>query len=305
MMNRRRTRIVVPLLALVFAFAFAGTGTAAAAGPALLRFNHSYGVLDRATADAIEHSGYLKDFANFQVRTTTGAGSEKWTGRYLMGRETYLELFGIGDVAGKDGNLGSAGLGVSTEQAGQLSTVSGRLPALGVPNPIQFLQTRDFGDGKPIPWFDAVFTTEDYDAYNAWAMEYRESYLADPRSNAGPARYPGDVSRLRYLPDDYRQHLMRDVVGVRVGITARDLASTLPLLRAGGMTVHESPDGAEACDGMTTIKFDSVPADQIGLRQVDFALNRPTGTRHVEQLGQSTLDVGPGAHARWTFHIRG
>ncbi|WP_409179499.1 DUF5829 family protein [Amycolatopsis sp. VS8301801F10] len=305
MSKSRRTRTILQLLAVLLALAATGAGTAQADEPALLRFNHSYGVLDRETADAIEHSAYLKDFANFQVRTTTGAGGEKWTGRYLMGRETYLELFGVGDVPGKDGDLGSAGLGVSVEHTGQLSTVVQRLRDAGIANPVEFQQTRDFGDGKPVPWFDAVFTTDQYDTFGAWGMEYRPEYFADPRSNTGPAQYPGDISRNRYLPDDYRSHQMRDVVGIRLGITARDLDNTLSLLRAGGMTVRQFPAGALAFDGMTTIRFDAVPADQVGLRQIDLVLNRPAGTRHVEQIGRSTLTVGPGAHARWTFGFRG
>ncbi|WP_245633605.1 DUF5829 family protein [Amycolatopsis jejuensis] len=253
----RRTILVLALV-----FLTAGTGSAQASPSVLLHYNHSYGVLDRETADAIEHSGYLREFANFQVRTTTGAGGEKWTGRYLMGRETYLELFGVGDVPGKDGNLGSAGLGVSPEQAGQLRTVIGRLT-----DPVEFQQTRDFGDGVPVPWFDAVFTTDQYDTFGAWGMEYRAEYFADPRSNTGPARYPGDVSRDRYLPDGYRDHLMRDVSGIRLGVTARDLANTVPLLKAGGMVVREFPGGAVAGDGMTSIRFDVVPVDRVGLRR--------------------------------------
>lgn len=302
MSKPRRTRTILQLL--VVLLTLAATGTAHASEQTLLHFNHGYGVLDRETADAIEHSAYLKDFANFQVRTTTGAGGEKWTGRYLMGRETYVELFGVGDVPGKDGDLGSAGLGVSVEHTGQLSTVVQRLHDAGIANPLEFLQTRDFGDGKPVPWFNGVFTADQYDTFGAWGMEYREEYFADPRSNTGPAQYPGDISRNRYLPDDYRNHQMRDVTGIRLGITARDLGNTLPLLRAGGMTVRQLPTGTVAFDGMTTIRFDTVTADQVGLRQLDLALNGPAGTRHVEQLGHSTLTVGPGAHARWTFAIR-
>ncbi len=55
-----------------------GWGTAQAdggqdsTGRELLFYNHSYGVFDRETADAIEHSDYLREFANFQVRTTSG-----------------------------------------------------------------------------------------------------------------------------------------------------------------------------------------------------------------------------------------
>lgn len=77
-----------------------GAGTAraeqdrSATGRQLLFCNHAHGVLNRETADAIEHSSCLRDFAAFQVRTTTGTGGQTWTGRCPTGRETYLELFG-------------------------------------------------------------------------------------------------------------------------------------------------------------------------------------------------------------------
>ncbi|MET7568089.1 DUF5829 family protein [Streptomyces sp. NPDC005492] len=268
----------------------------------LLFYNHSYGVLDRETADAIEHSDYLREFANFQVRTTTGTGGQTWTGRYLMGRETYLELFGVGDLAGQDGTLGSAGLGLSTERDGDLATVTQRLKDEGVSDPIEFLQTRDFGDGVPVPWFDAVLTASEYDAFGAWAMEYRPEYFADPRGNTEPASFPGDVGRERYLSDDYQSHLMRDVTSVRIAVTEGDLADTVPLLRAGGFTVRTvTGGGVVAKGGGTTIRLDSVPREQAGYQQVDLSLNHPVKYRHVEQIGHSTLIVGPGSRAVWTF----
>jgi hypothetical protein len=303
-------RIVVLAAVLAVALTTAVVGGAGPAGAAarhpwpgrqLLFFNHAYGVFDRTTADAIEHSDYLREFANFQVRTTTGAGGETWTGRYLLGHQTYLELFGIGDVPGKDGQLGAAGMGVSTEHAGDLATVTDRLPAEGVPDPVTFPQTRDFGDGVPVPWFDSVYTTEDYDTFGAWAMEYRPEYFADPRSNTEPARYPGDVGRDRYLPNDYRDHLMRDVTGIELGITRRDLDATLPLLRAGGFVVRADATGAVVRRGGTTIRLDAVPVDQVGVRRIAMSLNHPTGHRHTETIGHSTLVVGPGPGAVWTF----
>ncbi|KAA9156715.1 hypothetical protein FPZ12_027060 [Amycolatopsis acidicola] len=293
--------MVLAVAAVLTTAATAGTAAAAETGaPQVLFFNHSYGVLDRETADAIENSPYLREFANFQVRTTTGADGKVWTGRYLLGRETYLELFGVGDLPGQDGTLGSAGLGVSTEHAGDLATVRDRLPGLGVPEPIDFLQTRDFGDGVPVPWFDGILTTAAYDSFGAWAMEYRPEYLADPRAGVEPASYPGDVSRERYLADAYQDHLMRDVTAIRIAVTSRDLDATVPLLRAGGFAVHSQPGGVVATRGGTTIRFDAVPLAEVGLRQVEMSLNHPV-SRHVEQLGTSTLVVGPGARASWTF----
>ncbi|MEU0730123.1 DUF5829 family protein [Streptomyces sp. NPDC006140] len=297
---------MIMVVALALAGAVQGTAHAEegtpAAGQQSLFYNHAYGVLDRATADAIEHSSYLREFAHFQVRTTTGSGGQTWTGRYLMGRETYLELFGVGDLPGKDGTLGAAGLAVSTERAGDLPTVIERLRKQGVTDPIEFRQTRDFGDGVPVPWFDAVFTTDQYDLFGAWGMEYRPEYFADPRGNTEPAAHPGDVGRERYLPDTYRDRLMRDVTGIRLAVTARDLAATVPLLEAGGFAVRSLPGGgAVAKGGGTTIRFDVVPLDQAGLRQVEMSLNRPVPYRHEERIGHSALVVGPGARAVWTF----
>ncbi|WP_055526793.1 DUF5829 family protein [Streptomyces graminilatus] len=295
------------------ALAAAVQGGAALAAPArekqppssegqLLYYNHTYGVLDRETADAIEHSAYLRKFAAFQVRTSSGSGGETWTGRYLTGRETYLELFGVGDAPGPDGTLGCAGTALSTERAGQQAAVIERLRAEGVTDPVKAHQTRDFGDGVPVPWFDSVFVTLQYDAYGTWAMEYRPEYFADPRSNTRPAAFPGDVSRERYLPDLYRDRLMRDIVAVRLAVTARDLASTVPLLRAGGFAVRSVADGGiVAKGGGTTLRYDVVAREDAALRQVEMSLNRPVFHQHEERLGRSTLTVGPGARAVWTF----
>ncbi|MEV7341932.1 DUF5829 family protein [Streptomyces sp. NPDC093544] len=300
--------IAVALAATLAGALEGGASTARAEGSGhspdrqLLFYNHAYGVLDRETADAIEHSDYLREFANFQVRTTTGAGGQTWTGRYLMGRETYLELFGVGDLPGQDGAFGSTGMGISTERAGDLAAVTERLPDQGIADPIEFLQTRDFGDGVPVPWFDAILTTDQYDAFGAWAMEYRPEYFADPRGNTEPANYPGDVGRERYLSDDYSDHLMRDVTSIRLAVTEGDLADTVPLLRAGGFVVRSvTGGGIVAQGGGTTIRLDAVPRDQVGLRQIGLSLNRSVGYRHQEQIGRSTLSVGPGTRAVWTF----
>ncbi|MFD4631568.1 DUF5829 family protein [Streptomyces sp. NPDC058284] len=313
MLLRRKSRMVMALvMALVAALAWTVQGSAWAAPPGgerpapgrqLLFFNHAYGVLDRETADAIEHSAYLRDFANFQVRTTTGSGGQVWTGRYLMGRETYVELFGVGDLPGKDGAFGATGMGLSVEQAGDLATVRERLVALGV-TPADFLQTRDFGDGVPVPWFDGFFAiaADAYDSFGAWSMEYRPEYFADPRGRTEPPSHPGDVGRERYLSDDYRDHQMRDVTSLRLALTRRDVASTVPLLKAGGFAVKSLPGGgAVASHGGTTIRFDATTREEAGLREIAFSLNRPAIHRHEERIGRSTLTVGPGARALWTF----
>ncbi|WP_433428169.1 DUF5829 family protein [Nonomuraea sp. CA-141351] len=311
MLIRRTLRMITVLtatctVALTGAIA-GGVGTAqadqaqASSQKQLLFYNHAYSVVDRETADVIENSAYLREFANFEVRTTTGGGLT-WKGRYLKGRETYIELFGEGDLPGQDALYGSAGLGVSTERSGDLAKVTTQLAALGISDPAEYRQTRDFGDGVPIPWFDTIRTTAaQYEAFDPWAMEYFPEYFADPRSQTEPASYTGDVSRERYLPDAYADHLMRDITYIRIGVTARDLANTVPLLKAGGFDVTTTGGGVIAMGGGTTIQLDSVAREQAGLKQVSMSLNRSVATRHEERIGRSTLAVGPGARADWTF----
>ncbi|MFG6198426.1 DUF5829 family protein [Nonomuraea sp. JJY05] len=307
MLIRRTLRMITALAATCTVAIAGGAGTAQAeeshvsSQKQLLFYNHAYSVVDRETADAVENSAYLREFANFEVRTTTGGGLT-WKGRYLKGRETYIELFGENDLPGQDALFGSAGLAVSAERAGDLDKVTAQLKAQGISDPAEYRQTRDFGDGVPIPWFDTIRTTSaQYEAFDPWAMEYFPEYFADPRSQTEPESYPGDVSRERYLPDAYQDHLMRDIGYIRIGVTARDLANTLPLLRAGGFDVAVVGGGAIATGGGTVIQLDSVAREQAGLKQVTMSLNRSVETRHEERIGRSTLVVGPGARAEWTF----
>ncbi|WP_306457913.1 DUF5829 family protein [Streptomyces sp. SA15] len=104
--------------------------------------------------------------------------------------------------------------------------------------------------------------------------------------------------------DDYRDRLLRDVTSVHLAVTARDLANTVPLLRAGGFVVRSlagDGGGVVAHRGGTTLRFDSVPRDQVGLRQVDFSLSRAVPHALEERIGRSALVVGPGTRAVWTF----
>ena len=301
-------RRMIMVLAAALPVAAVGTLQAGAAQaevlPAeqLLFYNHAYAVVDSETADAIENSDYLREFANFEIRTTTG-GNLTWTGRYLYGAETYLEFFEEGTLPAPDDTTSATGLAVSADNDGDLATVIERLPAAGLPEPLPFLQTRDFGDGVKVPWFDGVNTVATYDGFGAWGMEYREEYFADPRSErTEPASYPGDVSRERYLPDTYRDHLMKNVTAITLAVTENDLANNLPLLKAGGFAVQSLPGGgAVASGGGTTIRFEVVPLAEAGVRKINFSLNRHITYQDEVQIGNSTLLVGPRDRAVWTF----
>ncbi|GHC67647.1 hypothetical protein GCM10010309_32780 [Streptomyces violaceochromogenes] len=82
------------------------------------------------------------------------------------------------------------------------------------------------------------------------------------------------MGRERYLADSYRDRLMREVTGIRLAVTARDVAGTVPLPKADGFAVRALPGGGVVADGGgTTIRFDSVPVERVSLGQVEMSLN--------------------------------
>jgi hypothetical protein len=276
------------LLAALFLLAAA---PAHAAPP--LFFNHSYAVLDAETAEAIEHSDYLKRFGVFEVRTTTADGGESWKGRYLAGRQTYLEFFGPADLQGAV--LGAAGVAISPDRSGGLARIKRALK-----DPQTARRTRQFGTDQ-VPWFDFAAPPGDPKSFSIWAMEYVPSYFEDSRAGKEPAEYPGDISRERYQSDAYAQRLLRDVAVVEIACPPEDIKPAAVLFAAAGFSLRKTRERLEASDGNTTVILDSVPLEQAGLRRIVFDLNAPAEDAHVERIGRSTLVAGPGTHAVWTF----
>ncbi len=291
-------------LALLFVLgAFGAAAAASHQRPHIAFFNHSFAVLDAETADAIEHSDYLPAFGVFAVRTTTVDGGESWRGRYLSGRQTYLEFFGPDDLKGPGSGPGATGLAISPDKAGGVGAITRALIRQGIAHPDAARRTRQYGSDK-IPWFDYVSTPDDPRSFSIWAMEYVPSYFADSRTGKEPAAYPGDISRERNQSDDYAQKLMRDVALIEIACPAEDFKSALAMFAAGGLSIRKTHDRIEASDGSTTIVLDAVPLEQAGLRRIVFDLNAPAAEAHVERIGASSLVVGPGEHAVWSFPAR-
>lgn len=265
--------------------------------PQVAFLNHCFAVLDQDTADAIERSSYLQRFGVLSVRTTHANGGESWTGRYLTGRKTYLEFFGPKDGGG---SAGATGIGLSPDRIGGLAVVIRRLAQEGKSQVDTEQRTRQVGN-EQVPWFDAAAPHEDADTLSVWAMELLPSFMNDPRNGKEPAKGPDDViSRDRSLPDDYLQRMMRDVSLVEIATTAHDIALARPMLVASGFAVSETPGRLIASDADTLIILVATTREGAGITRVEFALNASVD-RHVEQIGRSTLTVGPGTHAEWKF----
>ena len=259
--------------------------------------NHSFAVVDQATVDAIEQSDYLRRFGVFNIHTTHADAGESWTGRYLMGGKTYLELFGPRDGGG---DVGTTGIGISPDRVGGLAVLMQRF-ARNNPSQLETdLRTRQFAE-EQVPWFTAAHSHEEGDVLSVWAMEYLPSFMNDPRSEKKPAMGPDDViSRERSMSDDYLRRIMRDISLIEISATMHDIALARPLFSAAGFRVSQERNRLVVRDADTTIIVTAASRNAAGIRRVEFVLNAPTAG-HIEHLGRSTLIVGPGTRAVWRF----
>lgn len=273
-------------------------------------FNHAYVVVDAETADAIRTSPELREIGNLTVRETKTT-TTSWFGRYLSGRETYLEFFAPTDLTpGKIVPVGTSGFALSGDSVGVLDQLVAALKAAGLKPEIEPV-TKKFG-ARDVPWFtvaslpNPAITGANWPpklpAIVPWFMEYVPSYLDEPEAAKEPSEGPGDViSRERYTSDAYAAKLIRDVTRLEIGIAeAAYTADVAPLLTAANILAARRPDGVSAEADGVTLAFTFVAAERAGLTRVDFALNREA-PRRAFSVGRSTFRLNGDATATWTF----
>jgi hypothetical protein len=277
-----------------------------AAHAQIATLNHFWAALDDATAGAVIASNFLKTFANLVVNTVTASGDRRWTGRYLRGRQTYVELFSVADLvsSGAPARVGASGIGMSGDTVGVLDLLKQRLQLAG--NATRTTMSRRRFGAREVDWYrqlDIVSTRAEQNINSsAWAMEYAPGYFDDPDAGKEAAESPADViSRERYLDDGYRDHMMRDVRSVELAVSRDDVTAIEAMLRAAGLRVSRNTTILKARGSEMDFLIRIVPDNEIGLRQIEFVLNAPVRTRHVERVGRSVLTVGPGDRAVWTF----
>jgi len=268
--------------------------------------NHFYAIVDDTTAEAIRTSAVLREFANLSVNTVTSNSGETWTGRYLRGRQTYAEFFASSDLSAPEPTMvGAVGIALSGDTRGVFDAIAKRLREMAAPAETM-VRTRRFGS-RDVDWFRSVEMAWPHGnpavrALSIYTMEYFETFFAEPEARKEPAESAGDViSRERYLDDLYRDHAMRDITAIEAAVTLDDFRRMEPMLRAAEFDMSRSGAGATARGADVTLSFRFVDQRSIGLRQVEFVLNAPVRDVRSAVIGNSTLTIGPGPRARWSF----
>lgn len=288
-------RLGAALVALTMAGAI-GPRMVSAQLPAVT-LNHIVVVADSATYQAIGASAMIRDrFSGFRQETIHAGGAASWTGIYLFGKNTYIEMFAPGGIAGP---AGAAMVSFGVEERGSLWRLRSALAA-GTGRPVDSLLRNRARDGEDVPWFYGLSVQGAMTASRVptWVMEYHPDYLR--RWNK--ITTPTDLSRRTFLAEFYQpDRLLGDVVAATIAADSADRDRLVReamvygykvMTRAGG-TVLTGPD----------IQLTLVPAtgERRGVVTLGLRLtHRPERAEEVV-LGRSVLRIRRDGTAVWSF----
>jgi len=271
-----------PLWSICFLFLSFGSAFAADKPPPVF-LSHFNVVLDRATYDELRKSPDIAALAGIEERHTV-AGSDRWSGFYVYGRQTYMEFFAA-DTLPKGARQEDCGLGLSVERAGGVDAVATRLRSVFADQVEIHQQVRTISTGD-IPWFIATDINADApEVMSSWVMEVDPAYLA--------AMHPGSLvrhplSREQYLSWNFLpDHLLDGVVGIRAALNRVEMTRVANELELIGWSVFRESGGFRAKGPDFKLEV-FPPSSRVGIQQVDLRLRRSTANRSIA-LGSAKL----------------
>jgi hypothetical protein len=260
--------------------------------------NHLSIVLDRQTYDDILHSDFLyNQFADFSNSTTVADGGQSWTGIYIRGEHTYIELF----APFGDWRVGDVGIGLGVEQEGRVDLIYNIFKDLFGERVTKDLRRRKIGE-KEIPWFYEVSVDfgNDSSEFVDWVMEYHRYYLKEKYPDV-ESRENGITRRQVLLRSFKSERYLEDVYEVMVALSEKQAGQFVHELMALGYKVEER-DGRRECIG-PDIKFVIIArspsaAATMGLK---LKLLRPKEGQEVFRFGSKSELTFQGKEATWIF----
>ena len=264
-----------------------------------LGLSHVYVSVDSATFAAIAASPFLRvEFSAFETRTTTRADGVSYTGAYLYGRETYVELQQPSPTNAVD----LAQLYLGTDAQGDIYTAMERLANGGVRT--GFGRNTRRRDEKDIPWFYAsqvmpnLAEVDRAPRFRMFILEWHADFLR----NWFPDR-PADstgVSRAEYLAPLWKPHrYLRDVVGIVFALDSTEMARMTERLSMLGYAIRRNVDTVHAVGAGLTVSTVPATLARHGTVALRFSLQRPKSGERVYRLGASELRFEDGGEAIW------
>jgi hypothetical protein len=238
--------------------------------------NHFYVTPDRDTFAAAEASQFLRRFGALEKRTTVRKDTT-YTGLYLYGERTYLEL-----LHPDSASFGApSGIAYGAEDPGGLERVAQAFA------PAKFEEIAR-GD---VPWFKSCRPQQPMEGLAEWAMEYVPAFFRGFHPELPPAR-PG-ISRsdalTRYTAScgklrDRAEGSFEDVAALEIALAPREVARWKAR--------------ALQTDADLRVRA-AAPGEPAGIVAAHLRLRRDAG-RSTERIGSTMLSLD-GHSAVWRF----
>jgi hypothetical protein len=267
------------------------------AGRPEVLLNHLSVVLDAATARDVAANAFLKDtFASVSVKANVSNDGKRWTGTYLYGERTYLELYEAGPAQGEPG---SSGVALGVEHPGDVGRLVQPLADAGGEATV-VLRTVQGPSTAQVPWFyqlRVVYRGDPPSNTTRWVMEYQKDFLRTVE--------PGkDGTTRTQLAARFQEkgRLVKDITGATVALAEREMERFVKELQVYGWAVRtEGPRRIASGPGMTLTLIPSTPSTK-GLTEVRFQLVRKGVPSQTVHLGPtSVLSVASDGTAVWTL----
>lgn len=266
-----------------------------------LGLSHVFVSVDSGTFAAISASPFLRDeFGALETRTTTRADGSRYSGAYLYGRETYVELQQPSATTPAD----VAQLYLGTDAHGDVLATVERLANGGVRTSFG-MNTRRRND-RDVPWFysagvvPSITETEGAPRFRMSILEWHPDFLRTwfperPADSVG-------VSRAEYLGPLWKpQRYLRDVVGITFALDSTETARMAERLSLLGYAVRLNADTVEAVGGGLTVTAVPSSSTRHGTVALRLSLQRPKSGKRIYRIGASELRFGDGGEAIWTY----
>jgi hypothetical protein len=267
--------------------------------------DHLVLVLDAETYAAAAASELLRDeFAAFEQRAITTGDAETWTGTYLYGEHTYLELFAPCRAVGR---ADSVGLAFSVEESGGAERIANRLRTETGAPVASSVRTVRLGE-ETIPWFHYVRVEYHNPGrhVSTWVMEYHAAFAAFLAARKGGAPIAGNLTRRDALAARFSStRLLRDVVGVTLALDDVESDRLRRQLLAFGYVVSQVGDGHIASGPDVRIALVPASGGRRGVMAIELALLRRKSGRTRYELGpRSVLTFHDDLTATWVWSGR-
>ena len=268
----------------------------------LVYLNHFYMTLDSTTYNSVYKSEFLKEFANFITRTVKADSSESWTGSFMFGEKTYLEIFS----ATENKEIGLCGIGFGIETENGVDALYERCQSLGVENTAKTIRHRDI-EGKKIPWFN-YFSINDFDSnrvyiLNTWVMEYKYEYLKTkfPDINSDSL----ELTRKFYLQEDYKSDLLlKNIVEIELALDEPDINKITNELNLFGFQTEKEESVLILTGPEIKLIIRPKSENKSGVCRIKFSLTDKPYEQQTVQFGKkSKLILNSDKTAEWFISI--